>query len=309
MQKEILVAIDGSVYSDQALSYLASLFTQQPDISFNLCNWVTANTSVVPSSADPKNSLLPGSPGLNKKCESAQYMLQKAREKLIRYGIADERIHTSVEASGYNIADTIQHKAKRDLSDAILIGRRGLNGISEMLMGSVSASLFQKCHSTPLWIINGEAESKNFLVPLDGSLYSLMAIDHLAHVLAGREDIQIFLFHCSALFGKKVLCQPEDFYHKWEKEWCDANLSGTDCLFNGPLLLLKEAGIPTSAIHILPEATDLEEAHGIIREAKRQKCDTIVMGRRGRGMAKGILGGVSDRTIKHAQNMALWIVG
>ncbi len=309
MQKEILVAIDGSVYSSQALSYLASLFAKQPDINFRLCTWITASASIMPSSADPKNSLLPVAPGLDKKGETANRYLAKAQEKLIRFGVDSERIHTSVEVSGYNIAATIQQKAGKDLLDAILVGRRGLSGISEMLMGSVSANLFQKCHSTPLWIIDGEVQSKNFLVPVDGSLPSLMAIDHLAHILAGREDIQISLFHCSALFGKKVTCRPEDFYHKWDKEWCDAHLSGTDCLFQGPLLLLREAGIPASQIHILPEATDLEEAHAIIREAKKHDCGTIVMGRRGVGMAKGILGGVSDRTTKHAQDVALWIVG
>lgn len=309
MQKEILVAIDGSIYSDQALSYLANLFTQQPDINFHLCTWVTATASIMPSSADPRNSLIPNAPGLDKKGETAKRYLTRAQEKLIKYGIDKERIQTSIEVSGYNIAPTIQQKAGKDLLDAILVGRRGLNGISEMLMGSVSANLFKKCHSTPLWIIDGEVQSKNFLIPLDGSLPSLMAVDHLAHILSGRADIHISFFHCSALFGKKVACKPEDFYHKWEKEWCDAHLSGTGCLFDGPLTLLKEAGIPAGQIHILPEATDLEEAHGIIREAKREECGTIVMGRRGVGLAKGLFGGVSDRTIKRAQNLALWIVG
>ena len=238
MEKEILVAIDGSVYSGQALSYLATLFASEPDITFHLCTWVTATASIMPSSADPKDSLIPSAPGLERKGETANRYLTKAREKLTRLGIADDRIHTSVEVSGYNIAATIQQKAEKNLLDAILVGRRGLNAIGEMLMGSVSANLFRKCHSTPLWIIDGEVTSKNFLIPLDGTLHSLMAIDHLGHILSGREDVQIFLFHCSSLFGKKVECRPELFYHKWEKKWCDAHLSGTSCLFQGPLLLL-----------------------------------------------------------------------
>ena len=309
MQKEILIAIDGSVYSDQSLSYLADLFHKQPDINFHLCTWITATASIMPSSADPRDSLLPDAPSLNKKEGTARRCLSRAQEKLVRYGVEEKRIQTSIEISGYNIAAMIQQKAEKDLADAVLVGRRGLNGLSEMLMGSVSATLFRKCHSTPLWIIDGEVQSKNFLVPLDGSLHSLMAVDHLAHILAGREDIQISFFHCSALFGKKVECKPENFYHKWDKEWCDTHLSGTGCLFEGPRILLQEAGIPTGRIRILPKATDLEEAHGIIREAKRENCGTIVMGRRGARMAKGLFGGVSDRTIKRAQNLALWIVG
>ena len=58
MNKEILVAIDGSVYSNQALSYLTTLFKDQEDIHFHLCTMLTAGTSVMPSVADSKNSLI-----------------------------------------------------------------------------------------------------------------------------------------------------------------------------------------------------------------------------------------------------------
>jgi nucleotide-binding universal stress UspA family protein len=308
MQKEILVAVDGSVYSNQSLHYLANLFGSQGDIHFHLCTWITATSSIMPSAADPDNSLIPsGGPG--KKEATANRYLKKASEKLARAGIEAERIHTSIEVSGYNIAATIQQTAGRKLVDSILVGRRGLNGISEMLMGSVSATLFKKCHTTPLWIIDGEVKSKNFLVPVDGSPNALMAIDHLGHIFSGRDDIHIFLFHCTALFGKKVECNPELFYDGWGKEFCDTHLSGTDCLFHGPSQLLQDAGIPEQQIHILPEKSDLDEAHGIIREARNQKCGTIVMGRRGAGIAKGLFGGVSDRAVKNVQDLALWVVG
>jgi len=309
MKKEILIAIDGSVYSNQSLSYISTLFAAHSDIHFHLCTWITAGASIMPPAADPKNSLIPSGGAQRKKEATATRYLKKATEKLIRATIAPERIHTSVQVSGYNIAAAIQQTARKDLLDSILIGRRGLGGISEMLMGSVSATLFRRCHDTPLWIIDGEVQSKNFLVPVDGSPNSLMAIDHLCHIFAKRTDIRIFLFHCTALFGKKLQCNPKLFYHKWDKEWCDSHLSGEDCLFNGPRRLLLEAGIPEQQILVLPKVPDFEQAHGIIREAKKQHCGTIVMGRRGAGMAKGLFGGVSDRAVKHVQDLALWIVG
>lgn len=309
MQKEILVAVDGSVYSNQSLHYLANLFVSQEDIRFHLCTWITATASIMPSTADSRNSLIPTAGTQNKKEATATRYLKKASDRLIRAGIDPERILTSIEVSGYNIAATIQQTAKRKLVDSILVGRRGLHGISEMLMGSVSAALFKKCHTTPLWIIDGEVQSKSFLVPVDGSPNALMAIDHLSHIFSGRDDVQIFLFHCTAFFGKKVACNLELFYDGWGKEFCDTYLTGADCLFNGPCQLLQDAGIPKRQIHILPERSDIEEAHGIIREARNQKCGTIVMGRRGAGIAKGLFGGVSDRAVKNVQDLALWVVG
>ena len=169
MKKEILVAVDGSVYSNQALSYLSTLFKDQADIYFHLCTIVTEGASVMTSVVDPKNSLMPSSSAQNRKNISANRYLHKASEKLNRAGIDSERIKTSIHTSGYNIARTIQQTATKELVDSILVGRQGLNAISEMLMGSVSATLFQKCRDTPLWIIDGEVKSNNFMVPVDGS--------------------------------------------------------------------------------------------------------------------------------------------
>ncbi|MBV5333940.1 universal stress protein, partial [bacterium] len=80
-------------------------------------------------------------------------------------------------------------------------------------------------------------------------------------------------------------------------------------LFHGPTQLLLEAGIPKKNIIILPEKSDLEAARSIISQAEKHQCGTIVIGRRGDGTTKGVLGGVSDRTAKNAQDIALWLVG
>lgn len=309
MDKEILMAIDGSIYSHQALVYCSRLFAENDDVHFRLCNWITAGSSVMPSVMGSQDSLIPSDSSLSKREHTARRSLCHDREKLIRFGVSPQRIQSSVKLSGYNIATSIQQTARDELVDAILIGRRGLDGLSKMLLGSVSSTLSRHCHGTPIWIIDGEVESKNFLVAVDGSKNTLMAIDHLCHIFEGREDIHFCLFHCTALFGKKPQCQPEQFHDKWGREWCDTHLSGNSCLFNAPQRLLLEANIPMEQIEILSESSDLEEAHGIIREAKKQNCGTIVMGRRGAGMAKGLLGGVSDRAINNAQNLALWIIG
>ncbi|MFH2124385.1 MAG: universal stress protein [Pseudomonadota bacterium] len=309
MEKQILIAVDGSMYSTQSLEYVALLFADNPDIHFHLTTCISAGESLPPIAADSNNSLFPVSPGVEKKRDTAQYYLQSATDKLIRLQIPAKRIHSSVEISGHDIGATIQYHAENLLMDSILIGRRGLNTLSEMLLGSVSATLLKKCHEIPLWIIDGEVKNSNFLVPVDGSLPSLLAVDHLSHIMEGQKDITIYLFHCLHFLGKKIQANPESFYHIWDKEWCDTHLTGEDHLFHGPKQLLIETGVPEKNIIILPEVSDLEAAHGILRQAKKHQCGTIVIGRRGDEITKGILGGVSDRTIKHAQDIALWIVG
>ena len=309
MEKKILIAVDGSIYSSQSLEYVALLFADTPNIHFHLITCIGAGESIIPVATDDRNSLLPDAPGAGRKRLTAQTYLQKAIDKLARLGIAPERITSSVEISGQNIAGTIQYQAEHLLVDSVLVGRRGLNALSEMLLGSVSSTLLKNCHEIPLWIIDGEVTNRNFLAPVDGSLPSLMAIDHLGHIMEGRQDITIFLFHCHRFLEKKSEADLESCYLIWGKEWCDTHLTGEDHIFDGPTQLLIEADIPLGNIIILPEVSDLETAHGILRQAHKQQCGTIVIGRRGDGTTKGILGSVSDRTIKHSQDIALWVIG
>lgn len=309
MEKQILIAVDGSIYSSQSLKYVAHLFGDNSDIHFHLMTCISAGESIVPVAADSRNSLFPVNPGVEIKRQKAQRCLQNAMDKLLYLQIPAERIHSSVEMSGADIGATIQFQAEDLLMDSILVGRRGLNTLSEMLLGSISATLLKKCHRIPLWIIDGEIENRNFLAPVDGSLPSMVAIDHLAHIMEGQKNITIFLFHCHRFLEKKSESNPPSFYPVWGKKWCDIHLSGEDHLFHGPTQLLVEAGIPESNIIILPEVPDLEAAHGILRQAHKHQCGTIVIGRRGDGTTKGILGSVSDRTVKRAQDIALWVVG
>lgn len=307
MNKQILIATDGSTFSTQSLVYAANLFADQPEVTFRLLNCISPTQSPLPEPEDPKNSLFPCSAENVDRHSLANNCLEHAKERLNRCGIAANRISTTMITTG-NIALAIQCEAEHKMVDCILVARRGIGFVGEMLLGSVSADLFRKCHQIPLWIIDGEITSKNILVHVDGSCHSLMATDHLAYILSGRKDIQIFLYHRQRLFKSKVE-KSDPLHPKWNEEWCNTYLTGDNAIFDGPYQLLREADIPDSCITILPEKTNIDESSSIISQARKHHCGTIVMGRRRAGMARGIWGEVAARTIKNTQNMALWIVG
>jgi nucleotide-binding universal stress UspA family protein len=307
-KKQILIATDGSTYSDQALHYVARLFGCQQETTFHVLTCTSPSHSALPESTDNKNSLFPSSAENESRYSAANSCLNQAKERLIRLGISADRITFSVVA-GNNIARNIQAEAEHLLVDSILVARRGIGFVGEMLLGSVSADLFRRCHQVPLWIIDGEVTLKNILISVDRSCHSLLAVDHLAHILSGRSDIKIFLYHCQRFFRSKVIYEREHFYQKWDKNWCDDYLSSQENVYTGPCQLLHEAGIPKDQINILPEATHIDESSSIISQAHRYECGTIVMGRPRAGMARGLWGEVATRTIKHTQDMALWIIG
>lgn len=307
MEKQILIAIDGSNSSSLSLDYVSTLFASDPEVKFLLLNCQGLGAEVIPEPEDRRNSLLPDQ-GQAKGHQKCTVLLGKASRKLITLGIPEERITISCQPA-VNIANTIKTHAEQRLVDSIVVAKRGMGFIGELLLGSVSSSLFDICRTTPLWVIEGNITSKRFLVPVDGTPASLMAVDHIAHIFSGRTDIRFYLFHVRGFLSTSPICKPENFYDKWGKDWCDKHLSGNGCLFSGPTELLTDAGIPKECIEILPVPTAFEESTPIINAARKRGCGTIVIGRRTAKEAKGILGGVSKRTIAQVENMALWVVG
>lgn len=309
MEKKLLLAVDGSTCSTQALDYIAALFADQPDVRFHVLHCTSVGCSILPEAEDPANSLLPTDHQFDRHQATGLRHLKKAEDRLMTLGVAADRITSSTVPNTTGVAAALKGYGERHLVDSIVIARRGIGLVGEMLLGSVSAELFRKCRKIPLWIIDGEVSSKRFFVAVDGSVHSLMAVDHLAHVFAGRKDVTFLFFHTRGLLSARVQCVPGDFYDRWGKEWCDTHLQGKSCLFTGPIQLLLDAGIDQEMIHTLPEPTALEESSSIISNARKHRCGTIVIGRRREGLAKGIFGSISSRTVMQTQNMALWIIG
>jgi len=307
MKKHIQICIDDSPTSFHALDYVAHLFGDETDVEFLLFHCHGCPSAAFPEPENRDHSLTPDISG-GKLSARAQRLLQKARQKLELLGVASERITTACQPAGDTAATICQFGTKR-LVDSIVISRRGLGVVGELILGSVSSTLFDKCRTVPLWIIDGEVRSKKILVPVDGTPPSLMAIDHLAYIFSGRSDVRFYLFHVRGFLGQLPVCQPEAFYDKWGKDWCDTHLSGNGCLFTGPADLLADGGIPRECIVTLPVPTAIEGSTAIIGSARKNGCGTIVIGRRAEGEGKSILGGISKRTILQTENLALWVIG
>ena len=307
MEKQIVIAIDDSSVSTHALDYVAHLFAQDTSTRFHLVHCQIGDSGCLPIPEDSDNSLMPESP-LSKSRVKSSKCLNRGSKRLAAAGVATERISTKI-LTGSDTTAAILSYVEQNLFDCLVVARRGVGLMGQYLLGSVSSSLFDKSGAVPLWIIDGNVSSKNFLIPVDGTPPSLLALDHAAYLFKGRTDLNFFLFHADKIFSNNITCRPEDFYDKWGKEWCDANLTGENCLYVGPETILKEAGIPEQNITILPRPTALEESSAIISSAKKHKCGNIIIGRRPESEDKGFLGGVSRRTIKQTDNMAVWVIG
>ncbi|WP_319586408.1 universal stress protein [uncultured Desulfobulbus sp.] len=307
MEKTILVAVDGSVYSSNSLDYLAKFFGPDRSLAIHLLSVVSSGGGGKDwmFDVDPHRSQSPES---EKRAHSARKQLKDAEERLVRNGFARERIESRVKfASGISAA--IREEAERGNYDSVLIGRRGLGAMGSMFFGSTSGELIEKCHKVPLWIIDGNVNASRFLLAVQSHPSSLMAADHLAFMLKDHPGAEIYLYHSNAVFGSQQPAKAEDFHGQWGQSWCDQYLDLENFLFYAHAQLLADSGIPRHRITQLPAQMHIDVGTDLLRQAKQHHCGTIVIGRRRRDLAKGQLKGVSDKTLNQAQNIAVWLAG
>ncbi len=311
MLKKILIAVDGSPYSTNSLRYLGQLFHHLPEVHFHLLSIVPASSagSAAKDWLTEAELLNTVSPATRKLLASQKNYMLQATDTLKRLGIADEQIQTSVHLSQRSVAQDIIHEARQGKYDALLIGRRGIGKLEEMIMGSVSATILEKCHDVPLWIIDGQVNSCKFLVPVDGTSHSLKAIDHLGFIIADNPCAEVTLFYSKALLGSHPRIEPKNFYAVWGEEWCEEHLRREDSLFHAPKQILIDSGFPEERIFWLETFMGIDPSRQILRQALIDDFGTIVMGRRGEEVSKGIFRGVSDRVLLMAEKVAIWIIG
>lgn len=310
MDRKVLVAVDGSIHSSHALHYIGQLYNNLPDIHFHLLTIVPLCASAAArdwlDEAELQNIM---GPAARNTMLAQQKYIQNAVDQLVRYGIPAAQVSCAVQPARMGISHDILQEARKGHYDALVIGRRGIGKIEALFMGSVSSAILAKCHDIPVWIIDGKVNSCRFLVPIDGTFNSLNAVDHLAYMLADNPCAEVTLFHSSALLANRTDANPEEFYEKWGKEWCDEHLRRPDSLFHAPRQLLKENGFPEDRIFWLETFKGIDPSRQILRQALIDDFGTIVIGRRGSEVEKGVLKRVSDRVLYMAEQVAVWIVG
>jgi nucleotide-binding universal stress UspA family protein len=307
MERTILVAIDGSVYSSNSLEYLARLFAADRGLSVHLFSVVTTGAAGKEwmNDVDP---LRAHTAGTDQRTLLARKHLKEAEERLVRSGLSRERIETRVKTAA-SVSGAIREEAERGNYDSVLVGRRGLGSVGTMFFGSTSGDLIEKCHRVPLWIVDGNVNASRFLLAVHSHPASLMAADHLAFMLKGHPSAEICLYHSNSVFGQQAQARAEDFHAQWGKAWCDQYLDLDNFLFYAHAQLLIDNGIARHRITQLPVQMHLDVSSDLLKQTKQYNCGTIVIGRRRRDLAKGQLKGVSEKTLKQAQNIAVWLAG
>lgn len=202
-------------------------------------------------------------------------------------------------------SEQITVAAKEGDYSTILMGRRGLSGIKERLLGSVTANLLHRGPEATVYVAGTQAVEEEacpiprLLVAVDGSPHAVAAV-HEAAVLAQSYGTGV---------AEVVLLRVIDVARY--REQTDTGLSPEKVahgILHAAQQILSEAGVSKSKVVSLAKYG--RPVGTILEMAKNRQSNIILMGRRGRSALRELfMGSVSSGVLHQCVNCTVAVVG
>ena len=156
MDSRILVALDDSENAMRAVDFIAANF--KPTSLVTLLS-IIPDTAALCEMNSPE--LIPYFKSQqssfchleDKKKELVQSAMDRARGVLVGAGFAEETIQLKIETKKRGIARDIIDQAQSGY-DVLVMGRRGISGVKEFFLGSVSQKIFSQAKDISVIVVN-----------------------------------------------------------------------------------------------------------------------------------------------------------
>ncbi len=308
-RRRILVAVDGSDQTFEAISYLSGIVPafDTDVVLFHVMNkvpdafWDWEKDPLVPKHLEYLKNW-----ETEKENQIRQFMRQ-ARRVLVDVGIPEYSVMISIQKIREGLARDILAESQHSY-DAVVIGRRGLGNIDEHLLGSVASKTMGKLSRTSLWLVGGRPKKGKILIAMDSSDSAMRAVDHVCG-MANVKNHQINLIHVVRGISVSSAGHEQIFPEGYRQRLLEEAENVITPAFEDATARLKAAGVRNDRIGTKIISGVASRAGAIIEEARRGGFGTIVVGRKGLSKVEEFdVGRVTYKLTQMAQNMALWVV-
>lgn len=310
----ILVAVDGSGQSFEAVRYASRLFVPG-SAHFTLLHVMDHIPDVYwDLHADP-GQWAGGLRWATEKQTAMERFLEECR------GLFDEKGHPR----GFTTVRFQEKKAgvARDIAqaahngyDALLLGRSGLSPLKDVVFGSVANKLLNRPMHVPVWVVGGAPPPDKVLVAVDRSEQSRRTLDYVEKILASNDrQSEVLLFN--VIRGKRIFLpdygdseaprEGEDWLIRAIQEF-DKVKTEMRSFFDEVVRGWEEDGFPRGKVHSQISWGE-SRAGTIVDQARRGGYGTIVVGRKGvTRVEEFFMGRVSNKVLQLAKDMVVWVV-
>ncbi|MFC1867547.1 universal stress protein [Thermodesulfobacteriota bacterium] len=308
MEKRILIAVDGSIYSRKAVEYTVKMGSVIKGLNYTLLNIQPKISEFLIEDAmlDSKaRSALKEVTAKNQ--QNALDLLDESKSIMIKLGIDEKSIETITQPVTRGTAKGILDYAKQSLCDAIVLGRRGISRLAEAFMGSVTNNVLEYTSVTPVWAIGGEVASSKMMLAIDGSESALRAVDHVSFVIGDNPDIEITLLHVTPRLRDYCTIEFDEEGDIIEEVITQGDQRCVESFYTHAQQKFKEAGLKESQIEIKEITSTINIGKTIVDEAKKGNFGTVIIGRRGINNSF-FMGSASRYVLTNITDCAVWLV-
>jgi len=308
VNKKVLIGVDGSIHARNAIKYAAEQYQSLRDVSYSL---IHIQPTISQYLADEAEKTADGKMKLEKihkrNHAAALELLSDCREALIRLGVKTKDIDQITKPRMHSVAKDLLDYAEKENVCALLVGRRGISYVTELMLGSVTSELLTCTKLVPIWIVDNQVWSGNIVVTVDGSPGSLRTVDHVSFMQAGSKFDKITFLHVIPKLSD--YCPVEQMKNDEEMD----NLIKTsdqkciDDFYLQVIKILQRAGCNADEIEFKHFQHRWFIGKALVEEAKKLNAGTIVIGKSGSGQADHI-GKVARYVVNKTVNSAIWLV-
>jgi len=149
--KRVLIAVDSSENALRAVDH-AGFMLSGTDCPVTIFHTVRHLRRFVPQ------EVLDEAPELEelwktKAGQEIEPFMKKAKEVLLKAGVSESQISKKIVDGSRSAASDILEEARNNDYGTIVMGRRGISGVQEFFMGSVSSKVLQNSTGMAVWIV------------------------------------------------------------------------------------------------------------------------------------------------------------
>ncbi len=315
IQKKMLVLVDGSERTLQTVNYVKSFMPVDEDTRIVLFHVFSGlpeeyrELEMELSCTTAVHQLKNQKMGEKRKI---QEYLEHAKRILISGGFSEQSIEVKFHSLEKGVARDIINEARNGYS-AVVLRRRGMGALKNIILGSVAVKLLQSLTFIPIIIVGQAPPVKKILLAVDASPASMKAIEFVAGLLGGH-GYEVCVFHAIPGLGAINF----DLSEINNREPPEVDMSDT-CLEAFKLKmarLFQDVKDKLSASEFESEKISekilsgvLSRSDAIVKEAEKGGYGTIVVGRRGLSKVEAFfMGRVGHEVVYGGKNFTVWVV-
>jgi len=293
-KKKMLLAVDGSENSLETVRYAARIpaFREMATVLYNVRSKIPEGYWDLEKNSSPAWRIGEARVWEKEHDKIIQGCMRKAENILKRAGFSEDSVKVKIHNRKSGFARDIAREAKEDY-DGVLVGRKGMSNLKDLVLGSVATKLIEKISFIPILVVGKKPLTGSVLVALDGSDNATRAVDYVGKILGGS-DYDAKLIHV---------------IRSDNPEYVNERKMVMNGVFDEARGALITSGFNPDRIANKIITGARSRAAAVAQEAREGGYGTIVVGRRGLSRVRDFLmGRVSNKLIHLAKNQAVWVV-